>query len=109
MSARLTSVAADCDRCFVDDAGDFVVLVTEWDRESSLGVVMGESGVIWGKVGSQLDQSGYFLVVVGEGLFELVVLLEFFLPLMLWQGGCLGMCFCFLGWFFYMLFLSFLS
>ena len=56
---------------------------------------------------------GYFLVFVGEKQFELVVLvllviLSFFLPLRLRQGGCLGMSFCFFCWFFDVFFLTFL-
>ena len=84
MSARRTSVEADCERCFVDSGG-VVVLVTEWDREISLGVVMGESEGDFGESGKSLVSVGVFLVVVGEGLVELVfrvwrVILWFFSP-----------------------------
>ena len=45
--ARRSSVEADRDRCFVsigDEVGGVGSLATEWDRESSFGVEIGERG-----------------------------------------------------------------
>ena len=76
MSERRTSVEADCDRCFVDDTDGVVALITEWDRESSLGVVMCERESDFGESGKSLISVGVFFGCCGGGLFELVVLVE---------------------------------
>ena len=68
MSARRTSVEANCDRCFDDDAGSVVALVTEWDRESSLGVVMGEREGDFGESGKSLISVGVFFGCCGGGI-----------------------------------------
>ena len=62
------SVEADCDRCFVDDASGVVALVTEWDLEISLGVVMGEREGDFGESGKSLISVGVFFGCCGGGI-----------------------------------------
>ena len=64
--ARRTSVEADCERCFVADGGEVVFLVTEWDREICLGVVMGDSEGDFGESGK--SSVGVFLDCCGRGI-----------------------------------------
>ena len=79
MSQRQTSVEADCDLFFVsigEDAGGVESLVTEWDRESSLGVETGDNVGGVGESGSLLGSAGVFFGCGG----------------MIWAGLC-----CFFG------------
>ena len=69
MSACRTSVEADCDRCFVyDTGGGAVALVTEWDREISLEVVMGEREGDFRESGKSLISVGVFFGCCGGGI-----------------------------------------
>ena len=63
--ARQTSLEADLALCFLaigDVAGGMESLATEWGRESSLGVEIGERG----DVGESGNSVGYFLAVLWE-------------------------------------------
>ena len=78
MIARRTSREADLARCLMfDDDGDCESLVTEWDRESILGVEMGDSGGDVGESGSSVGSAGVFFGCCGGGI--------------IWAGRC---CFC---------------
>ena len=70
MSARRTSFEADRDRCTVDDddAGGVVSLVTEWDRISNFGIVMGESEGDLGESGKSERCAGVVCVFCGGGM-----------------------------------------
>ena len=107
MKAHRTSFEVDRDLCFGsvdDDDADAAVgdsLVSECARVSSLGVVMGESKGDLGESGKSERCAGVFCGFCGGGN-DLSWSFYFFLPLMLRQGGRLGLCFCFLVWSLYM-------
>ena len=95
MKARRTSLEGDRDRSFGvigdDDALGVVSLVTEWDRKSILGVVMGEREGDLGESGKSERCAGVFCVFCGGGMIcagRSGGARDFFL-LRLRQGGCL--------------------
>ena len=65
-----TSVEADCDRCFcaIDNDAGGESLVTEWDRERSLGVVMCEREGDLRESGKSVRSAGVFFGFCGGGI-----------------------------------------
>ena len=128
--ARLTSLEADCDLGFgaIDVVGRGESLVTEWDSESILGVVIGEREGDLGDSGNSVRSArvGFFFLLfcggginwagrsAGAGDFVFFFCF-FFVPLRLRQGGWLRLGTCwfflcyFLWWFFGVFFLPFFS
>ena len=89
MRAHRTSLKADLARCLVfddDDDCDVESLVAEWDRESGLGVEIGDSGGGLGESGDSVGSAGVFFGFCGGGI--------------IWAGRCFcGIVFVGMFWF----------